>query len=113
MNSRGRNAFLAAALLGLGAWHSASGATCPTESLLIDTTGYVRTVAAIWGEAPGETFFAEDTLIAAITVWRWAVESDDPAPMKLWITEIDSSGRPTNDQIVYDGPVLQVVNGDG
>src|SRR6266487_5214791 len=100
MNRRGRNVFLAAVLLSLWARHPASGAPCPTESLLIDTTGYVRTVAAIWGEAPGETFVADDTLIAAITVWRHPFEADDDAPMKLWITEIDSTGRPTNDQIV-------------
>jgi hypothetical protein len=80
---------------------------------LIDTTGSVTEVAAMWGEGPGQTFVAEDTLISAITVWRHPVETPNPAEMKLWITELDSTGRPRASRIVFEGPVLQVSHGDG
>lgn len=90
-----------------------AAAGCSPTTFLIDTTGSVRTIAAIWGEAPGQTFIAEDTLVTSITVWRWAVQSPNDAPMKLWITEVDSTGRPRNNRVVFEGPWLQVIYGDG
>lgn len=81
-------------------------AVCPSSAIAVDTTGSITSVASIWGEAPGQTFYAEDTLITAITVWRIASQDTNRAPMKLWIVNCDSTGRPRNDQIVFDGPAI-------
>jgi hypothetical protein len=87
---------------------------CSTESVSVDTSKADRSgyVAALDGEAPGETFVADDTLISSISVWRAAFEANDADPMKLWITEVDSSGLPLADRVVLDGPMIQAT-GDG
>ncbi len=33
--------------------------------------------------------------------------------MKLWITEVDGSGKPLTDQVVFEGPTITVPFGDG
>jgi len=104
---------VAVGFLGLGAWHGTPRADCPTDSLVIDTTGAVRSVAALMGEGPGETFVTNDTLVSAITVWRRAEQADNISGMKLWITEVDSTGRPLYYRVVFEGPVLEVRFGDG
>ena len=86
---------------------------CPTESLFVDPVSWTNSMSAMWGQAPGETFVAEDTLISAITVWRYPSQTGNNAPLKLWIVEVDSSGRPMADKVVLDGPVIQVFGGDG
>jgi len=70
-------------------------------------------VAALDGEAPGETFHAVEPLITSITVWRAAVETLSNTHMKLWITEVDSIGKPLTDHIVLGGPAILVPFGDG
>lgn len=88
---------------------------CALESVGVDTSLADRNsyVAALDGEAPGETFLAVDTLIRSIVVWRAAVEANDTAPMKLWITEVDSSGVPLTDHVLLDGPWISYPFGDG
>ena len=119
--------FATAAGLGL-AGHSSSSArpnapeapvarstACALVSVGVDTSlaDKVSYVAALDGSAPGETFQARDTLITSITVWRAAAEAADTAPMKLWITDVDSTGMPLTDQVVLDGPWISYPYGDG
>src|SRR6266850_2059171 len=109
-------AILAGALL---AWARTAESTpqvspaCAIESVGVDTSQANDSVPAIFGEAPGETFQAADTLVSSITVWRAAVESLNTSPMKLWITEVDSAGMPLTDHVVLDGPTLSGPLGDG
>ena len=113
---------LAAALLAAGGPSWADRASpwglgtnvCAPESVGVDTSQADRDlgVGALDGEAPGETFSANDTLIGSISVWRPAVQANDPDPMKLWITEVDSTGMPLTDRVVLDGPAIQAT-GDG
>jgi hypothetical protein len=88
---------------------------CSPESVGVDTSLAATTtyVGAINGEGPGQTFMAVDTLIRSITVWRAAVETPNANPLKLWITEVDSTGMPLIGQVVFDGPALSVPYGDG
>jgi hypothetical protein len=89
--------------------------SCTPESVGVDTSLADGTlgVGAIDGEGPGETFAAVDTLIRSITVWRAAVETPNADPLKLWITEVDSTGAPLIGRVVFDGPALSVPYGDG
>jgi len=84
---------------------------CSPESIGVNASER-SFVAALDGNAPGETFIANDTLIRSISVWRVAPEANDPDPMKLWITAVDSTGMPLTDSVVFDGPAIQAT-GDG
>jgi hypothetical protein len=99
--------------MGCCSWEAGAREDCGTTVLEIDTTGATRSVAAIWGQGPGQTFVAEDTLISAITVWRRANQGTNRSDMKLWIVEVDSTGRPQDRRVVYEGPILRVMFGDG
>jgi hypothetical protein len=65
------------------------------------------------GDAAGETFVAADTLVRSIVVWRAAAQTPYGGSLKLWITEVDSTGTPQVDRKVLDGPVITVPFGDG
>ena len=66
------------------------------------------------GEAVGQVFSAkEDTLISAITVWRWAGQDSNLAGWHLWIAKADSTGRPIPGSVLLDGPTLPGRYGDG
>ena len=99
------------------AWlaHGAGTQSCSPQTVGVDTSLADPSlgVGAINGEGPGETFMAADTLIRSITVWRAAVQTPNATPMKLWITEVDSTGTPLIGQVVFDGPALFVPYGDG
>ena len=86
---------------------------CNLVSVGIDTSYANDLVGVLCGEAPGETFLAADTLVQSITVWRAAVETPHGGGFKLWITRVDSTGRPQWTQVVLEGPVIYVPFGDG
>jgi len=65
------------------------------------------------GEAIGQVFSARDTLVEAITVWRWAQQDSNLAGWHIWIAKADSSGRPIPDSVILDGPTLPGRYGDG
>lgn len=60
------------------------------------------------GEAWGQVFTAEDTLIRSITVWRFPPPDTNATPMHLYIMEVDSLGKPDGNTILLDGPSLVV-----
>src|SRR5262245_24770266 len=111
MNLRWLAAIVALGCVGMSqpSW----GEPCRPDSFAIDTTGAIRSIAAMWGEAPGQTFEARDTLISSISVWRRAEQAVNISEMKLWIVRVDSTGRPRSDQVVYEGPVIGAQPGDG
>ena len=85
---------------------------CQPDSVGVDTLLAGDVGDIILGMAWGETFTAADTLISSVTVWRLAAEHNDPSPLKFWITEVDSSGRPHTHLVVYDGPTLSFTSPD-
>jgi hypothetical protein len=87
-------------------------AACSSWSIGVDTSfAAFGTVSGIFGEASGQTFLATDTLVRSIAVWRDPYPND--SPMKLWITGVDSTtGKPITGQVILDGPVLVVLDGD-
>jgi hypothetical protein len=88
------------------------GVICGQDSVGLDTSRATGSFGAILGEAVGQTFTAMDTLIQSVTVWRIAAQDTDYAPMKLWITQVDSSGTPLTNLVVLDGPSLIIPFGD-
>jgi hypothetical protein len=67
----------------------------------------------VLGEAIGQVFTADDTLVQSITVWRLIGDNPNFNGIKLYITELDSFGVPDALKIVLDGPVVFVPYGDG
>lgn len=100
-------------LLMVNGTKATASAACRAESIGVDTSQAYVSTPADFGEGLGETFVASDTLISQVTVWRSAVEDSDDAPMKLWITTVDSIGRPLVWQVLYEGPEFAVPFGDG
>ncbi len=90
----------------------ARATACAPESVGVDTSKATASGDVILGKAWGETFCASDTLILSVTVWRIASEHNDPSPMKFWITEVDSGGRPHTHLVVQEGPILSVTSPD-
>jgi hypothetical protein len=101
------------ALAGTVVSSSIGRAECRRDSHMVDTTGATTHVPAMWGAAPGTTFIARDTVISAITVWRIPNQAVNRSDMKLWIVEVDSTGRPQNHRVVFEGPTLRAPPGDG
>ena len=89
---------------------------CDIVSLGVDTSlavpYFVETMGIACGEAGGETFFARDTLIHSIAVWRPSIETPNGAGFKLWITRVDSTGAPNIDAVILSEPVQQFIFGD-
>jgi len=107
-------AALAALLAGLAlAPPAAGGVPCSIVAVGIDTSQATSSASPLLGEAPGQTFFARDTLIHSLTVWRIASEDTNLFGMHLYITRADSTGKPLLDQIVLNGPTLYNPYGDG
>jgi len=62
----------------------------------------------------GQTFLANDTLIASLTVWRIASEDSNwTIGLRPYFMATDSTGMPDVDRIVYMAPALVILNGDG
>ena len=92
---------------------SRSSATCTQDSIGIDPSLANSSGGTILGEAIGQTFYAADTLLTSLTVWRVASQCQNfLIGMHLYIARADSNGTPLLSQIVLDGPSLVVPNGD-
>jgi len=92
---------------------SRTSGTCVQDSIGIAASLANNSADDILGEATGQTFYAADTLLASLTVWRVANECQNfLIGMHLYITKADSNGTPLTLEIVLDGPSLVVPNGD-
>jgi hypothetical protein len=62
----------------------------------------------------GQTFWAADTLITSLTVWRVASQDSGwTIGMHPYIMGTDSTGMPDINQMIHEGPTLIILNGDG
>ena len=84
----------------------------PNRSIGVDLFEWDDSAFGYDGRAVVQTFFAEDTLISAITIWRSYGEDSSYNGIHLMIGETDSTGMPVTSEILYNGPVLKVF-GDG
>ncbi len=93
--------------------HAEADSCATTTSVAVDTSAINDHIPAYFGKAPGQTFFASDTMIRSLTVWRSSNVGPNGTGMKLWITDVDSTGMPLTLQVVVDGPVLSLPIDDG
>jgi hypothetical protein len=79
--------------------------TCASETVGIDTSRANTYAGAFFGRSVAQVFYAPDTLIESITVWRPDTNNNDSG-MHLFITEVDSLNRPDTFEILLDGPTI-------
>jgi hypothetical protein len=81
------------------------GSNCDVVTTGLDTSFAMGSENSIaMGEAMGETFIAQDTLIQAVTVWRPGFANWEPS--QLFVVGTDSSGTPDPGNIILVGPVV-------
>lgn len=73
----------------------------------------ITNLGLMCGEAGGQTFFAPETLITRVAVWRHHAQTPYGGSLKLWITAVDSAGIPKIRTVIFNGPVISVPFGDG
>jgi hypothetical protein len=86
---------------------------CGDNEILVAPDASTTRIGAMWGMSPGQTFVATDTVLSAITVWRRAIPNPNPSEMRMVVTEVDSTGRPRGDRVLYYGTLFAVAEGDG
>lgn len=78
-----------------------------------DTTAWNSARGTYLGNALGQTFYAFDTLIARITVWRYP-NNITYAAMRLFVTMVDTVNwdppRPITQDIIQNGPAVLPTN---
>jgi hypothetical protein len=63
------------------------------------------------GKALGQTFFASDTIVSRITVWR-PPNNRSVIGAHLYVTGVNSNLRPDVSQMLLDGPTINVFDSD-
>jgi hypothetical protein len=81
---------------------------CALDSVGVPLSKATRSGDVILGEAWGETFYTDNTLLESVTVWR--LIPNDYTPMTFWLTSADS----LNPAIarLHEGPTIVVYNPD-
>jgi hypothetical protein len=87
----------------------ATGA-CTLDSIHVDIA--LGEISSHVGRGLGQTFIAPETVITRIRVWRNGLNQPNASSMKMWIVRVDPSiGRPLQDGVIQEGPVVQVIYG--
>jgi hypothetical protein len=86
---------------------------CARDTIGLDPSQAGNSAGAVLGDSPGQTFFAADTLILSLTVWRVPEEWNNGIGLRLYVTETDSTGRPDNFKVLQNGPTIVNRHGDG
>ncbi len=76
------------------------------RDICLDSTHAQTTLLQYLGRAIGQVFYAPDTVIQSISVWR----SANPAPyfpyLILYVTQVDSTGEPEYLNVLRTGPIV-------
>ncbi len=91
---------------------AALGQACNTASIGVDLSQADRFVEPFYCRGWGQVFFAGDTLIRSISVWRPAKPDSDAFARYLFITEADSIAPRTERRLLSAPPIVHQV-GDG
>jgi hypothetical protein len=78
----------------------------------VDTSQATSATATALGDAVGEVFYAPDTLVSSITIWRQSFLDSNFVGVKLYVANVDSLGRPNPLSLILDGPTVYHVLGD-
>jgi hypothetical protein len=85
----------------------------PSTAAGLDTTQSVCNEPIYLGKAVGQTFFAPETVITAITAWRWAGQDTNFSIWNIHVLPVDSLGIPDVHHELRSGPTLEIPFGDG
>lgn len=92
-----------------------SAADCTHVVAGYDTVGWNTANPTFLGKAVGQTFYAADTVVSRITVWRYPNDVDGLAS-HLFVTAVDTVNyvppKPITRGILRDGPEVFVPNSD-
>ena len=91
---------------------SGTAPVCSPVRVGLDTTQANTYLVFYTGRSYGQTFTTGDTLIESITFWRGSPTPVDNTPLRLFITEVDSAGKPDVFHIVNSSAVIVVPPGD-
>jgi hypothetical protein len=93
----------------------ATAGECTPVIAAYDTVGWNSAGRTFLGKAVGQTFYAADTLMSRITLWRHPNDVDGVAS-HLFVTAVDTVNydppRPITQNILQDGPLVFVMNSD-
>jgi len=84
----------------------AHAAVCPVDTIGIDASLSNGVTYPIFGEEPGQTFTAPESLLTFVRVWREAYDDSNGIGMKLCITETAPDGTPDLSRILYCAPTI-------
>jgi hypothetical protein len=90
----------------------AAAQDCRPITVGVDTSLANNSVVIATYEAVGEIFFARDTLVRSLTVWRVASEAGSVIGLRAYIVGTYSSGTPDITQLLWESAPL-VKQGDG
>ena len=94
----------------------AAAADCTPITTGVDTTHWNAGRQTFFGRAVGQTFYASDTLITRITVWRYPNNLAYTVGAHLFVTSVDTINyappMPTTEHILLDGPTVLVHDSD-
>jgi hypothetical protein len=88
-----------------------SNQSCTSIQLAIDTTGADYAVAPFDSRGFGEVIPCRDTIVTSITYWQPPFQISFEYYARLYVTAVDSTGRPYNN-IIYRSPILHGVDTD-
>lgn len=91
----------------------AVSAQCDSFEIGIPPDSSNNSGSVFLGEALGQTFYAEHTLIRSITVWRVAWEANYVYGMRVFVVPTDSLGHPDVANMILAGPTVFHTDGDG
>jgi hypothetical protein len=85
---------------------------CQPLTIGVDTSQATSATATVLGDAVGEVFYAPDTLVSSITLWRSFFIDSSTVGLKIYVANVDSLGRPIPQSLILDGPTVYHVLGD-
>jgi hypothetical protein len=98
--------FSVAAMLGF-AIVSVEACACSSDSIGTGLTGVDLKFPTIECRAWGQVFTAEDTVVAAITIWRTATPTISFSPLHLYVLSVDANGAPNPfTGVILNGPII-------
>ena len=87
---------------------------CRSITIGLDTTRADQVGASTtFGEAVGQTFFAPATALHSISVWRVAEQDSYPSGLRLYVCNVDSTGMPLTQSLLFPARMLTLPFGDG
>lgn len=86
---------------------------CPIDSIGLDRVYGESGSQAALGEGVGEVFYAPDTLVSFLRVWRLANEWNSLVGMHLWIVGTRPDTVPDTRNVIKDAGTLVNNQGDG